>query len=384
MILHVLHIVVASLLSFVTAFSSVGAAAEKPGVKAFDSAAYAKEFNRSLKVYTLGLFPSDTLHFTYDETMQALFDQLEENSGFSFQETAAVLPDVFQYLRWLYALTPEQFNAARDELLARAETYGNEDNAAMMVICRILGISVAQPAEIHFYADPKSAAGEYRVMFRLTYADGSVRTMDSGVSYDANNGLINQGTSGIASTGFDMDVKNAWLGSSYSPQLQRYLGYSKLYDDMLLQTTDMVNVTTVRLKFAYKGKDWMLQLWKGRYFITSGGEVGLYNKPANRAVDFYDCAADTERIPMSFRLTGHDDGSSTVLIDRPVTLHWWMMGFAVREYLYTPERLTLETEITPTDDEMKVALTAALDKEVQAGTLSYTASADGNALHITW
>jgi len=138
----------------------------------------------------------------------------------------------------------------------------------------------------------------------------------------------------------------------------------------------------VRLKFPYQGKDWMLQLWKGRYFTTSGGEIGLYNKPKSRFVEFYDAVKDEDRIGMSFEV--YLKGAEEPLVARPVQTHWWMTGFAIDRYVHLPGQLTLKTEIVPKDEEMLRALQGALDREAAGGALRYTVSEDGARLLIQW
>ena len=40
----------------------------------------------------------------------------------------------------------------------------------------------------------------------------------------------------------------------------------------------------------------MIQVWKGQYGITTGGELGVYNKTTNRETEFYDCASDEDML----------------------------------------------------------------------------------------
>ncbi|MCL2301203.1 MAG: DUF4474 domain-containing protein, partial [Firmicutes bacterium] len=203
---------------------------------------------------------------------------------------------------------------------------------------------------------------EYGIHITCTYADNSKCSIDTYSRYNKLTGEFGEGN-GVGGLSYNFNFNEA-LAYTTNNSWQRGLGYMKLYDTLLLQTSDMVNIDTVRLKFGYKGKDWMLQLWKGRYFNTSGGEIGLYNKPKDRFIEFYDCATDEERIYMSFKITTDDTTiDDPVLINRDVEIHWWFTGFAVRRKLYTPSHLTLGTVVVPADTEMYTALKGALDKE---------------------
>ena len=59
-------------------------------------------------------------------------------------------------------------------------------------------------------------------------------------------------------------------------------------------------------------------------------------------------------------------------------------GFAMQKYLYLPNQLTLKAEILPADEEMKLGLIGALNREAAASGISYTQSDDGTRLYIVW
>jgi hypothetical protein len=161
----------------------------------------------------------------------------------------------------------------------------------------------------------------------------------------------------------------------------------KLYDDVLLQTSNMVNVETVRLKFPYDGKDYMVQLWKGRYFITTAAEIGIYSKPPSRAIGFYDAVDDDHLVPMSFKLVAHKDTGDEALVDRAQIPHWWMTGFAVHDEVYLANRLCLSTLITAPDQAFYDGLTKAIDDAAAGGApVSYTTpdATDPFTIDIVW
>ena len=63
----------------------------------------------------------------------------------------------------------------------------------------------------------------------------------------------------FAKAGLD---KKAW---------QYNFGFGKIYD--FVSPYLLLEYDYVRVFFEYEGKDWMIQMWKGNYFISNGGEV---------------------------------------------------------------------------------------------------------------
>ena len=351
MITSFLFTLLSTLFSIVTAFSNAGAAAEAPGTPV------------DMRAHLRG----SSAYVTFDERLTQAFDAMEAETGFNISDVAASVPDLFRYQRWTTRLFPGLLYGLRDSWLTDGNPW--------------LGVVIGMPEKMHLKTEPTEWApdSEYYLVLEMTYADSSVRSFNTGNTYNAVTGILGYRT-GLLGLGFNLNLKDMWAYTTDDPP-QRALGYCKLYDDLLLQNK-AVNAATVRLKFPYQGKDWMLQLWKGRYFTTTGGEIGIYNKPASRFIEFYDAATDEERIGMSFEI--YITQTEQPLVVRPVQTHWWMTGFAINRYVYLPNQLTLKTEIVPTDEAMKQGLMAALDKEAASGVLSYTESDDGASLHIVW
>ena len=61
------------------------------------------------------------------------------------------------------------------------------------------------------------------------------------------------------------------------------------------------------VEFSYGGKRWLIELWKGQYGITTGGEIGIYNTK-REDIDhekfkgtFYENIQDDERLLLSVK-----------------------------------------------------------------------------------
>jgi len=382
MITSLLFRAVAWIASIVIAFANLGAIAEKPGTPAWNEQTYLQKLDRG----TLKFAPKWDI--TFDDTLMTAFDDLELRTGMDLPAAVAGLRDLYSSHRWMVKLFPGIFYGLRDRWLDKGDYWEQNGDGNKMVIYRILGICVGMPTKSHIVAEPTDDPDVFEVFVDCTYADGSVRRLRTYSKYNKVSGEFGDGN-GISGLGFNFNFNDAMAYTAES--WQRGLGYMKLYDTLLLKTTKMVNVDTVRLKFPYDGKDWMLQLWKGRYFTTTGGEIGIYNKPKSRLVEFYDAANDDQLVYMSFKITANDAANGNpVIIDRPVALHWWMTGFGVNRYAYTPDRLTLGSIFVPTDSEMYDALKIAMDRE----KVSYAETEWDNpetvvveqlpALEITW
>jgi hypothetical protein len=120
----------------------------------------------------------------------------------------------------------------------------------------------------------------------------------------------------------------------------------------------------------------MFQMWKGRYAIASGGELGIYTRDESKTGSFYDCASDEDMLVMSIAVYHEDE----LIFKRDPMLHWWVTGFAISDTAYLPESLTLVATITMRDKEMLDLAVEAFAKK--KGIIDY--EVDGLDVTITW
>jgi len=371
----------ATLISFIAFIGNMGA----QGEVAWDKEVYEKEVNGRfpiLREVTKGQFPPPRIEVTWDPIFEEVWATLEQANGFDMAHAANLMPDAFYYNRWQAAALPWLYNGIGDRLLDVSMEFHEQDNTMMKTVTRVAGVMIKMPTGMHFAAEPlEDDPNDYEFVAYFNYTDGSKAHVKTGTTYNTKTGRLGS-DGGFGNLGFNYFAHDKLIDTT-NDSWQRSLGYTKLYDDLFLQSTDVANIETVRLKFPYDGKDWMIQLWKGRYGNMPGGEVGMYNKPKYRLIDFYDTASDDERIGMSFKIT--DKRNGTVLIDRPMELHWWKTSFAVYKEPLTAENLTLETILAP-EAAMMAALKVALDKEVAKGVLNYTEvnTTFGPAVRIVW
>ncbi|MDR3314118.1 MAG: DUF4474 domain-containing protein [Oscillospiraceae bacterium] len=83
-------------------------------------------------------------------------------------------------------------------------------------------------------------------------------------------------------------------------------------------------------------KDWMVQLWKGRYgLVMLGGEMGVYTKPSTQTSEHYYSAVAEEELIMAMDVYQHDfvKGTTKKLFTRGPESAWWLTGFVPGSYL---------------------------------------------------
>ena len=140
---------------------------------------------------------------------------------------------------------------------------------------------------------------------------------------------------------------------------QRTLGYNELYDNGAAFVA--IYIDTMRCKFSYDNKDWMIQFWKGQYgYVFVGHEIGVYYKPVDRTTEHYDCVSDDDSLYME--MNGLRDGE--VLYHRDYAKYWWCTGFVPGKLDKFSDRseLQIDARITMKDKDMLAAFVESLEK----------------------
>lgn len=89
---------------------------------------------------------------------------------------------------------------------------------------------------------------------------------------------------------------------------QRKTGYCRLYDEGASLFNMIMDCEPVT--FSYGGKRWLIELWKGQYGITTGGEIGVYNThledihTSRFTGTFYENISDAEGFPYPLSFAG--------------------------------------------------------------------------------
>lgn len=181
----------------------------------------------------------------------------------------------------------------------------------------------------------------------------------------------------LTTCGFEYDADQGIYYSTMYP-IQRIFGYNIFYD--VFASRFGMFYSTERIKFDYAGKNWMVQVWKGQYGITAGGEIGLYNKPADRPVQ-YDTVPDDEMIVMAFDFYNMNQK----VFSRGPEKHWWLTGFKIFD-VGNPMLIDLVITLEFPNDEMADAFLVGLRETCKNTTVvdRMTYSRSGNTFTIKW
>jgi len=186
--------------------------------------------------------------------------------------------------------------------------------------------------------------------------------------------------------GYKMD-KNGIFYVEHEPW-QKQFGFNTIYD--LAAPLIQLVYATVRVKFRYgyvyklgttgdeKGKvlyddsgnplyetdrwgrpvekDWMIQLWKGRYgLVMLGGEIGVYTKPSTSTAEHYYAAVAEEELVMAMDVYQHNFATKNTkyLFTRGPESAWWLTGFvpgSFFQYNNKPEVIMVANIQFPTEE----------------------------------
>ncbi|MBQ8574935.1 MAG: DUF4474 domain-containing protein [Clostridia bacterium] len=387
--------IIAMLLVIVTLFSvaavPVGAAAEKKskidiidiwqnGYPMFNIGSFLETiFLVNEQINTIAgvkIFNEEKLVVVADDVLSGVVEGVLETTGVDFSQIYTNLPQTNQYAELVTSSLNLNIPETQKYLNDLSNQYYLEGNMAMCVVVRMVSVWLGIVDEVLLLAAPvEGKPGLYELGIEITYRDGSKDRVYAGIYYDENTNSFVGKDGAPAFLGYYMDFNQNMIYTGIDVW-QRELGFNIFYDVFCYLTPFFFHYTTQRIKFDYDGREWMIQLWKGRYAIANGGEVGIYTREAERDGSFYDCAADEDMLVMSIELYHGDK----LLFSREPTLHWWVTGFVLSDTAYLPHSLTLISTITMKDAEMLEAVTASIDKKL--GLIKY--EVDGLDVTITW
>lgn len=228
--------------------------------------------------------------------------------------------------------------------------------------------------DMYAYLMPTEEENVYRLCYDFVDYSGVVVSAKTRMLLNKATGEVyNENGTGMLGLGFDYDL-DTYVTTTPVDVWQRNFGYSVAYD--ILGEMFFMDCNTLRIKFEYEGKDWMVQLWKGNYAfdLLVGGEIGLYNKEKSVPLQ-YNCAGTEDELKMTMTIT-HGEEELVVMDER---VHWWMMGLKFMENVPADE-LTLSGSIEFENEAMKDAFLASASQytdELQLQT-------QGNKVELIW
>ncbi len=172
---------------------------------------------------------------------------------------------------------------------------------------------------------------------------------------------VNFDSASIASYMYDPDGNYYYTNDKDCWQYN--FGFNEGYDSMAPVT--MMYYDTVRTKFVYDNKEWLIQIWKGQYgYAFVGGEVGVYTRKVGSKGTHFNCAAEEDwlKMEMCFMWDENGTGEYRPIFNRDYTKYWWCTGFVVGfDGGTNRHQFRLVTHITFKDEEMANAFCEAFE-----------------------
>lgn len=328
------------------------------------------------EVTGLPIFSDEAITITVDSTLQGVMETILKTTGVDFSKVYANLPQSNQLAELVTSSLQLDIPKTQEYLTDVSRDFYADGNILFGAITRMVELWLGIVDEVHLITEPYAAEpGCEELGFIVTYRDGRTEKVLTGILYDTVNNLVLGKNGTPAIFGYYLDLNNNLVYTGVDVW-QRNMGFNIYYDIFCYLTPFFFHYTTQRIKFNYEGKDWMFQMWKGRYAIANGGELGVYTRDESKSGTFYNCASDEDMLVMSIAVYHGDE----LVFKRDPMLHWWVTGFAIDDAAYLPESLTLVASIELKDEEMLKVVKEAFDKK--KGIIDY--EVDGLTISFTW
>ena len=192
-----------------------------------------------------------------------------------------------------------------------------------------------------------------------------------------------------ASATMRLETQEGWYPYLYSATIspQWLFGFNRMYDSFsFLIAADM---DTLRCKFSYEGRDWLVQLWKGTYGagFGLGGEIGIYSKAQWLPIEHYGSAPRKDWLGMEMSIYDRERR----LFTRPFESSWWCTGFGLNYETWSRENSAMLARIQFKDAPMAALFAASLASKgfaqaKQAPTVRTpeTYYLIGDTVHFSW
>ncbi len=323
-----------------------------------------RNFNDAIELITgMRILPEETFEIVVNDNLNDIFGGIKEASGGVLDCDALIhnLPSLADSSKKFKSLFKIDMAVVEPPLQKVIDNYYREGNLLMGFAASLLKAYLKTMEKCELYSVPvKNEIGKFEIRFTLVFEDGTKQDSATGIIYDSVNKTLNsKDNTGVLGTGFILDTDNYIIQTSVN-SWQRQFGFTMAYD-IFCYVTKIFDYTTVRVKFNYDNREWMIQLWKGRYLIAPGGEIGIYNRDMGAPGTYYNCAGDEDMMLMSMELYHLDK----LLFKMKPQRHWWLTGFKIHSKAYLPESLTMKGTIDfPTKEMADLFVKAASDTGV--------------------
>ena len=324
------------------------------------------------------IFPKETFNVEIDEYLTGVSEQIALNSGLDFRMIINNLPESNQLAEIITTTFQIDTAEMRKQMHEQSDVYFAEGNTVLGAVYGLISIYMSVITKCEIYALPQEENPSiYEVYIRLTYKDGGTEEFYPGLIIDTVTGeCYNHNDMGIVGTGFNMNLSEMIVYATVNCWMRDF-GFCYLYDVLANSMPIFFNYNTRRFKFEYNDMEYMIQIWKGNYTVSNGGEVGIYCRDKSKFGSYYDSANDEQMLEMSMQILHGDK----ILVDKPLQKHWWVNGFNLGTRMYLPESLTMKFSVVMTDEAMLNAFCEAIDNHYMHD-VTYTV--DGLTVNAVW
>lgn len=321
--------------------------------------------------------PQKNFDFTIDDLFRESVDYVYDETGFDLDLLLGSLPETNQYSQLIVGAFNIDTEEMRRQSIERCAELAAEGKTAQSYIVRWFGVWLSVIDKCVVKGVPVEGMDDvYEVIVDITYKDGSKDVLYSSIYFDSKTGEVYGKTdTGMLGLGYNYSVKELL---AYSPVdvWMRNFGFCLFYD-IFSYSTPFFNYHTRRFKFDYDGKEWMIQIWKGNYLISNGGEIGIYNREPGSIGSYYNAVGDDGLLEMKMDIYHGDE----LLLSRGPEPHWWLNAFKMSDTVYLPSSLTMKFDIVMKDEEMLKAFCNSIDKHYRHD-VTYTV--DGLKVSVVW
>ncbi len=324
------------------------------------------------------IFPEQKFNVEIDEYLSDVSEHIALNSGLDFAAIINNLPETNQFADIITTVFEIDTAEFRRQMYLKKDEYSEQGNLPLSIVYGMIGMYMSVITKCEIYAVPdENDPILYNTYIRVTYKDGGTEEFFPGLIINSETGeCSNVGTDGMFGIGFNMNLSEMLVYATVDCWMRDY-GFCYLYDVIACTMPVFFNYNTRRFKFEYNDLEYMIQIWKGNYTVSNGGEVGVYCRDKSKFGSYYDCANDEQMLEMSMQILHNDK----VLVDVGPELHWWMNGFNLGTRMYLPESLTMKFCIKMTDEEMLEAFCNSIDSHYMHD-VTYTV--DGLTVNGEW
>lgn len=335
-------------------------------------------FSTISRVLTGRIFlPQENFDVSFDELVGNACNTVYEDCGLDIVALLSSIPDFNDPARIAVEVFDIDTDTIRDEMYNKRDEAQKNNDVAMYYVYYFLGAYLAIIEKCTIYSVPTEDPDVYEVEALIQFKDGTTDSLDTGIYINVVTGeCTNWDGSGLAGTGFNFNLHEALVYATIDSWMREF-GFCVFYDVAANSMPLLWHYITRRFTFEYDGLEWMIQIWKGNYLITNGGEVGVYNREPGSFGTYYNCASDDQLMEMSLQVYHGDD----LLVNQEPQMHWWINGFQMSKRRYIPDSLTMKFSIVMPNEEMLNAFCESIDNHY-LHDVSYTV--EGLKINVVW